>query len=255
MHPFDKWILIKPLVLLGRNDYQIARETGINRGTVQRLRSVYMGNDDVRPLYRSPHDWAAIQSAYDAGMSWRELGESFGISQRSISLARNRGDILTGRSISDAMRIAVARGRIKPHRQTVEQRRAISVRQSSRNSGGRSKWFEVRGIKLQGTWERDLAIKMDEWGLRWERVNGRKSAWPYMLDGKEKHYTPDFYLPDHRLWIEVKGHWWGDDRRKMKAVMKRYPRRKIVIIGKSEFKVVVGSSTAPAILGPSRRLH
>ena len=248
MQPFDKWLLIKPYVLQGMSDYAVSRETGIERCSVWRLRRLYLGNDAVRPpdRVRSPYDWRAIQKRYDEGSSWRQLTEEFGVCNKSIHLDKKRGDLKPGRSLSEAHRIARENGRIKSIPPTEEHRRQTSIRQSLHNSGGKSKWFEVAGIKVQGTWERDLALKFEEWGIAWEKPT-RKLAWPYFIDGKRKHYSPDFYLPSIGVWVEVKGHWWGDDMRKMVAVTRRYPRRQIVLVRKKEFTAAMASPSLPLL--------
>lgn len=251
LYPYDRWLLMKPYVVQGMSDYAVARALGFSRPSVFWTRRKFQ-NNDVRPDvphggHRSAHDWKAIQKKYDEGCSWREIRDIFGVGFKSIHLAKKRGDLKTGRSISDGLRIAHRKGRANPPPLTAEHRKATSIRQSTANSGGRSKWFDVAGRKVQGRWERDLALKFEDWGVRWVRLNGKKSAWPYMLDGKHKHYTPDFYLPDIRLWVEVKGYWWGDDMRKMVAIGRRYPRRRLVIIGKREFQDIVSSPTIPDI--------
>ena len=75
---------------------------------------------------------------------------------------------------------------------TTEQRLRLSRAQSANNRGGKTKWFCVNGEKVQGTWERGLALAMTEQGIEWTRP----SPWKYTTsDGLTKHYTPDFYLP------------------------------------------------------------
>src|ERR1700720_1878974 len=231
MEPFDKWLKIKPYVLQGKSDYSVSRETGIERSSVRRFRILYLENDEIRPpkRIRSSYDWGKIQDRYDQGASWRQLKEEFGVTSNSIFLARKRGDLITYRSVSEGMKLAHANGRAKSQLQAPEYRLKTSIRQSLHNSGGKSKWFQVSGRKVQGTWERDLALKFEEWGVEWQKPT-KKLAWPYFLDGKPKHYSPDFYLPALNVWVEVKGYWWGGDMRKMVAVTRKYPRRKIILV-------------------------
>ncbi len=59
------------------------------------------------------------------------------------------------------------------------------------------------------------------------------------MDSKTRCYTPDFYLPEYDLYIEVKGRWWGRDREKMDIVMKIYPNKKIVIIEKEDYEKIL----------------
>ena len=250
MRPYDRWLTIEPHVRNGLSDYKIAALLNISRQRVYQLRLQFDGRDGVRPIDapRSPHDWTAVQKAYDEGASWRMLAKQFGFAPRSIQLARRRGDLTTTRTVSEALVIGYKNGTIPRPTPSDEARKGLSLRQSLKNSGGKCKWFVVAGINVQGTWERDIALKFEEWKIRWEKPKPRKSAWTYYLDGKLKRYTPDFYLSDFCLWIEVKGHWWGDDMRKMVAVGKRYPRRKILIVRKKEFLLIKQSIAVPSFI-------
>jgi hypothetical protein len=69
-----------------------------------------------------------------------------------------------------------------------QNRRNTSIRMSLNNPGGKSKWYEVAGQKLQGTWERNIAIKLEELGIRWYKAKVNKDVWRYELDGKTRSY-------------------------------------------------------------------
>lgn len=122
---------------------------------------------------------------------------------------------------------------------TEEAKRKISQRLSINNNGGRSKWYEVAGQKVQGTWEQNIALKFEEFGIKWVKLKTLQHTFDYVMDSKTRCYTPDFYLPDYDLYIEVKGRWWGRDREKMNIVMKTYPDRKIVIIEKEHYEKIM----------------
>lgn len=76
------------------------------------------------------------------------------------------------------------------------------------------KWYEVDGKKVQGTWEKRVAERLCDLSIKWERVR-------LQYDG-HRHYTPDFFLPELNLYIEVKGWWKSSDHRKMEAVLKEH---------------------------------
>lgn len=59
------------------------------------------------------------------------------------------------------------------------------------------------------------------------------------MDGKVRSYTPDFYLPKENIYLEIKGYWWGDDKRKMEIVVETYKDTKFVIIEKEEYKKIL----------------
>lgn len=180
MTPFERWLQIKPHLLAGLNDYQVAPLVGVCRQRVTQLRHRFAGNDITPPPKRgrSLHNWMEIQAAHDAGETWRGLSNRFGVSMKSLMMARDRGE-LTTRSLSKAGKLAFATGRSKVQPMSEERRAALSEEQSRRNRGGKSKWFEVGGVMLQGTWERDFALKLSDWGVDWVKVSSkRESAWP-----------------------------------------------------------------------------
>lgn len=62
--------------------------------------------------------------------------------------------------------------------------------------------FNYNGIDLHGTWEVAYATYLDEHNIKWERCKKRFS---YHYEGKLHYYTPDFYLIDEDVYVEVKG--------------------------------------------------
>jgi hypothetical protein len=126
-----------------------------------------------------------------------------------------------------------------------EARKRLSEEQSLHNRGGKSKWFDVGGIKVQGTWERNLALKFNELGIKWTKPSTNNDVWKYIQDGIEKSYAPDFHLLDYNIWLEVKGYWWGRDKEKMEIVRKTYPDRKIIVIEKEDYKKILKNDLSP----------
>lgn len=173
-------------------------------------------------------DYLKLQHFIDSGYSYRDLNKEFGIGMNAINYARKKG-WLTTRSHSEG---CVLRGKTKPLPPMSDDARAsLSKRMSENNPGGKSKWYEVNGIKVQGTWERNFALWCNEQNIKWIRP----ASLIYEIEGKRKRYCPDFYLPDKELYIEIKGYWWGNDRQKMKAVLDQYPDIKIKIIDTLDF--------------------
>lgn len=122
---------------------------------------------------------------------------------------------------------------------TDESKRKISEKLSINNKGGRSKWYVVAGQKVQGTWERDIATKFEHLGIRWLKLKTNKDTLKYEMNGKIRSYTPDFYLLDYDILVEVKGFWWGDDKEKMRIVLETHPDKNIVIVEKDEYKEIM----------------
>jgi hypothetical protein len=122
---------------------------------------------------------------------------------------------------------------------TEESKRKISEKLSINNKGGRSKWYVVADQKVQGTWERDIAIKFEQLGIRWLKLKTNKDTLKYEMNGKIRSYTPDFYLLDYDIFVEVKGFWWGNDKEKMRIVLESHPDKNIVIVEKDEYKEIM----------------
>lgn len=70
-------------------------------------------------------------------------------------------------------------------------------------SFSKSRTHLYRGIKLYGTWELKYAIYLDSLNIVWERPI---ECFSYVFDGKVSKYTPDFYLPDEDIFVEIKGY-------------------------------------------------
>ena len=122
---------------------------------------------------------------------------------------------------------------------SLESRKKISEKLSINNKGGRAKWYEVSGQSVQGTWERDIALKLEEFNIKWIKLKTNRDTIKYNVGGKIRNYTPDFYLPEYNYFIEIKGFWWGDDKAKMNAVIEQNPEIKILIIEHKEFKEIL----------------
>lgn len=58
-------------------------------------------------------------------------------------------------------------------------------------------------VSLDGNWELKVAQYLDEQNINWIRNTKR---FPYIHNGKNRKYTPDFYLTDDDVYVEVKGY-------------------------------------------------
>lgn len=114
-----------------------------------------------------------------------------------------------------------------PH--TIETRKRMSEKRIAYlESSPHISWFEIsngeRLIKVQGTWEKRVAEWLNSNSIKWDRRPVRF---------KHRKYTPDFWLPEHGVYIEVKG-WLSDrDINKMRDVISE-TSIKILILQRKE---------------------
>lgn len=102
-------------------------------------------------------------------------------------------------------------------------------------SGGYTniKWYTVQNVVgetfvVRGTWELKMARWLNSQNLLWKR----KTYLPYVIDGQRRTYTPDFYLPDNDLYIEVKGYFSTVDRKKLSLVVDQNKVKLLLVLEK-----------------------
>jgi hypothetical protein len=80
-------------------------------------------------------------------------------------------------------------------------------------------------IEMRSGWEVAFALWLDQGEVEWiyepRWFNVGKGRW------KGVSYTPDFYLPDQGVYIELKGRFTKANERKMEAFYKQYPDVKL----------------------------
>lgn len=140
-------------------------------------------------------------------------------------------------------------GSFKGRHHSSESKKLISQKLSINNKGGRCKWYTVNGQKVQGTWEKSVAEVLTLQGIKWSKIRTHELSHKYIdNNGKTHTYTPDFYLPDYNLVLEVKGHWWGNDKQKMKWVREQNPNSNIVIIDKDIYENIVSNQSIDILI-------
>lgn len=154
---------------------------------------------------------------------------------------------LAAKKIKEAVSNSIKNGTFKVCKMSIDARNRQSKRMSSKNLGGRSKWFDIDGKKVQGTWEKRIAEKMVSLEITWER--GTRHSVQYLLDEKERTYTPDFYLKEIDCLLEIKGYWWGHDKEKMTLIMKQDLKTRITIIEKEQFEKLLSCNSKDEFYG------
>ncbi len=122
---------------------------------------------------------------------------------------------------------------------TIETREKLSRIATERllnneNTGRRPdvKWYKVKNpqgevFSNQGTWERDFAEWLTTKNIMWKK----RVTIPFVSsDGLHKTYIPDFYLPETDEYVEIKGLFTEDDKRKMNDVVASNPSKRIYFL-------------------------
>ena len=85
---------------------------------------------------------------------------------------------------------------------------------SASNINGRTKKSIYKNIILDSNWEIEFAKWCDEKNIAWEK---NIKGFEYEYKGNRIYY-PDFYLPEVKLYVEIKGYEREKDKLKWKAV-------------------------------------
>ena len=170
-----------------------------------------------------------------------KVGHPVGVPAWNKGLTKETSDAVArhAKAVSDTLQTKVKNGTYRINRMGESARLKLSEEQSIKNRGGKCKWFDVNGIKVQGTWEYNIALKLNEMGIDWSKPKTNTDLIKYVLNGKIRSYSPDFYLSGFNVYLEIKGYWWGYDKQKMEAVMEQHPDKKIVIVEKAEYKRIL----------------
>ena len=182
-------------------------------------------------MKRSQRNWTEMQSAYDNGMTWRDIQIKFDVCSATLAWARKKGH-LRCRTMSEASKLSWTSGKQDPAvYRTAEHRKIMSRFGGLRARSGRCshvKYTKTDGsiVDLQGSWEVKLAEFFDCNEVKWER---NRVGYRYVFNDKESNYFPDFFLPHFNVYVEVKGYETEKDR----AKWKQFPF-KLLIVKKEE---------------------
>ena len=100
---------------------------------------------------------------------------------------------------------------ITRERQSIK--RSKFLQENNSYNCGFYEFYDNKGNRLivQGTWEKRLAEKLQSQKIEWTRI--------FLRYDRIRRYTPDFYLPNEKLYLEVKGFMRERDKRKMWKVI------------------------------------
>jgi len=90
-----------------------------------------------------------------------------------------------------------------------------------------SKGIYYKDIFMRSNWEVAYAKYLDKKGIQWQYE-------PKTFDLGKTTYTPDFYLPETDIYIEIKGYWRDDAKEKIELFKKLFNNINIDILMKTE---------------------
>jgi len=84
------------------------------------------------------------------------------------------------------------------------------------------------GIYFYSRWEANIARLFNYLGIKWIHQ-------PRTFDLGSQNYTPDFYLPDYNVYIEVKNFLWKYSRIRDRKFRKLYPDINLILLLKKDY--------------------
>lgn len=155
---------------------------------------------------------------------------SKGLTKESDSRIKNHSETLKRRFESGELQPSMLGKKLtKDHKENISLGR-IKYLENNSNS---TEWYSIsngkKEIKVQGTWELKVAEWLNSNNIYWIRKRIQFKG--------HRRYTPDFYLPNYDIWLEVKGYMKDQDVYKMKTVLEEH-QIDLRIIEKKEIEML-----------------
>ncbi len=109
---------------------------------------------------------------------------------------------------------------------TPEWAHKIAVGNKGRIAAYPKEWTYYDGKAFRSPWEALLAQEFDLRQIRWEYESTRVDI------GPTETYLPDFYLPDHGVYWEVKGYFGPKSQRTIAMFRQAYPNIPVIVATK-----------------------
>ncbi len=135
----------------------------------------------------------------------------------------------TAANIKQKLSIA-AIGKCHSHTKETKERLSKSRTEYLENSP-HIKWYSLNGINVQGEWEYCVGKRLLDMGFTLDRFSVKYDT--------HRRYTPDFYIKELNIFIEVKGWFRERDKLKYKKFFIDNPNVKILLIDKNSYKYFI----------------
>ena len=127
-------------------------------------------------------------------------------------------------------------------KKAITKSRTVSIEKARRGQGGVSVARIMRGTRYRSAFEINIAKSLANRDVPFEY---EKHKFEYIP--KVRTYTPDFYLPQTDIYVEVKGHLDKGDRVKMQLIKQQHPNLDIrFVFLRASNKIYRGSKTTYA---------
>ena len=183
---------------------------------------------------RRKYNWPEIQAFYNEGNSYMECRAKFGISSAGLWKAMKAGKFVS-RTTSDSLKVHYKKNGVPVFKDSIKSKISRTVSDKVKNGTWHYSFSRVRShvfnskfageVSLMGMWEYKYAEYLDANNINWRRP---AEKFPYKFSGLKSgsgYYTPDFYLIDENVYIEVKGYETSKDRAKWEYFPKHLKHR------------------------------
>lgn len=172
---------------------------------------------------------------YESGLSTNDIAEKYKISKGTVYNLFKKHKI-EGRSNCEALKrfFKTEKGYKSILKQLETKQKKYNTLCFGGNSKLKSGYKKDLDVSVRSGWEANVLRYLNHQGIKWEY-----EPKTFFFDGERRGaraYMPDIWLPNKKIWIEVKGWLRSGDRGKIKKFKKFYPEEfeKLQFIVKKE---------------------
>lgn len=148
-------------------------------------------------------NWEKIQELYDSGLTWVEVSKQSNVAQSTLYKAIKEKKLVSRSPELSQKKRVQTRKQNGRYQHTDITRSKLSTIAINRGFGGKnySNRIKYGDVILESSYELAVAQDLDKHNVQWTRP---KRFYFYDALGKQRHYTPDFYLPKYDIYLDPK---------------------------------------------------
>lgn len=218
-HQTEKTKIILKFIKDGLTNAEICKIVGCNQVCISTVKA----RNNLPVCKKNKYDWNKIQEYYDQGNSVTECQEMFGVCKASFKKAKKRG-AFKPRSAKEGSIIRTKKYGGRKHSQDTKDKIREIVNNKIEKDAWHYSFSKVRThkfiskfageVNVMGKWELEYAQYLDDNNIKWRRPKEKFYYEFSELKSGCGYYTPDFYLIDESIYIEIKGYETDKDRAK-----------------------------------------